>query len=175
MNNLRTEDVSALLELLKDSDFDELHVETDEFEVYVARRGAASRRLFRASAVETASATPVPARAEAPASLVVAPDQPAQQTLRAAKTDVVQTETVTQPITAPVMGTFYRAASPGAAPFVEVGQEVTPDTTIAIIEVMKLMNQIPAGVSGVIEKILVENGALVEFNQPIMLLSPKVR
>jgi acetyl-CoA carboxylase biotin carboxyl carrier protein len=72
------------------------------------------------------------------------------------------------------MGTFYRAASPGAAPFVEEGQEVTPDTTIAIIEVMKLMNQIPAGVSGVIEKILVENGALVEFNQPIMLLSPKV-
>ena len=66
--------------------------------------------------------------------------------------------------------TFYRAASPEAAPYVNVGDRVTPDTVVAIIEAMKVMNEIKAEKSGVIKEILVENGQPVEFGQPLFIL-----
>jgi biotin carboxyl carrier protein len=70
-------------------------------------------------------------------------------------------------IAAPMLGTFYRAESPGASPFVEVGARVEPDTIVCIIEVMKMMNSIPAGMTGSIAEIHVENAAPVEFGQPL--------
>jgi len=66
-----------------------------------------------------------------------------------------------------MVGTFYRAPSPDAAPFVEIGTEVHPDTVVCIIEAMKVMNEIKAEVKGVITEILVENAKAVEFNQPL--------
>ena len=66
-----------------------------------------------------------------------------------------------------MLGTFYRAEAPGAAPFVEVGAEVEPDTTVCIIEVMKMMNSVPAGVSGTIVEIAARNGELVEYGAPL--------
>ena len=65
-------------------------------------------------------------------------------------------------ITAPMLGTFYRASAPGADPFVDVGARVEPDTVVCLIEVMKMMNSIPAGVGGTIVEICVENAELVE-------------
>jgi acetyl-CoA carboxylase biotin carboxyl carrier protein len=73
-------------------------------------------------------------------------------------------------IYAPMMGMFYRAPSPGAAPFVEVGDTITEHTIIGIIEVMKVMSSIEAGVKGKVSSILVENGQLVEYNQPLFLI-----
>jgi acetyl-CoA carboxylase biotin carboxyl carrier protein len=71
-------------------------------------------------------------------------------------------------IPAPLLGTFYRAPKPGAPPFVEVGSTVEEDTVVAIIEVMKLMNTVRAGVAGTISEILAQDGALVEYGEPIL-------
>jgi acetyl-CoA carboxylase biotin carboxyl carrier protein len=70
-------------------------------------------------------------------------------------------------IESPMLGTFYRAEAPGAAPFVDVGTDVEPDTTVCIIEVMKMMNSVPAGVSGTIVEIAARNGELVEYGAPL--------
>jgi acetyl-CoA carboxylase biotin carboxyl carrier protein len=72
-----------------------------------------------------------------------------------------------------MVGTFYRASEPNAAPFVEAGAMVEADTTVCIIEVMKLMNSIAAGAAGVVTHILVEDGAPVEFGQPIIVIAPR--
>ncbi|MBP5787864.1 MAG: acetyl-CoA carboxylase biotin carboxyl carrier protein, partial [Kiritimatiellae bacterium] len=75
------------------------------------------------------------------------------------------------PVKAPLVGTFYRASSPEMEPFVKVGDSVTPATVVCIIEAMKVMNEVKAGVSGVVRRVLVENGAVVEFGQPLLLVS----
>jgi acetyl-CoA carboxylase biotin carboxyl carrier protein len=75
-----------------------------------------------------------------------------------------------QAIRAPVVGTFYCAPEPGAKPFVEVGSWVDPDTTVGLIEVMKLFNTVKAGCRGRVEKLLVSNGDFVEFDQPLMVV-----
>jgi acetyl-CoA carboxylase biotin carboxyl carrier protein len=76
-------------------------------------------------------------------------------------------------VRAPMVGTFYRAPAPAAAPFVAAGQAVGADTTVCIIEVMKLMNSIEAGVAGVVKEILVENGAGVEYGTPLVAIEPR--
>ncbi len=75
-------------------------------------------------------------------------------------------------VCAPMLGTFYRAQSPGVPPFVEVGSTVEPDDAIGLIEIMKLFTPIIAGVSGRVVEILVENAALVEHGQPLVLIQP---
>ena len=75
-------------------------------------------------------------------------------------------------INAPMLGTFYRAEGPGRPPFVEVGATVEPDTTVCIIEVMKMMNSIPAGVAGTIVEVCEENAQLVEYGQPLFRVRP---
>jgi len=76
------------------------------------------------------------------------------------------------PVKSPMVGTFYRAPSPGAPAFVEVGQTVTVGQTLCIIEAMKLMNEIESDVAGVVTKILVESGQPVEYGEPLFLVSP---
>jgi acetyl-CoA carboxylase biotin carboxyl carrier protein len=76
-------------------------------------------------------------------------------------------------VRAPMVGTFYRAPSPGAPPYVEVGSAVEPATQVGIIEVMKLMNAIEAGVKGVVREILAANAEPVEYGQPLMLIEPR--
>jgi acetyl-CoA carboxylase biotin carboxyl carrier protein len=76
------------------------------------------------------------------------------------------------PVKSPMVGTFYRAPSPGATAFVEVGQTVSVGQTLCIIEAMKLMNEIESDVAGVITKILVESGQPVEYGEPLFLISP---
>jgi acetyl-CoA carboxylase biotin carboxyl carrier protein len=70
-------------------------------------------------------------------------------------------------ITAPMLGTFYRASAPGEQPFVEVGDEVSPNTVVCLIEVMKMMNSVEAGVAGTIVEVCAENAQLVEFGAPL--------
>lgn len=76
-------------------------------------------------------------------------------------------------IKSPMVGTFYRAPEPGAKPFVEVGEKVEPATIVGIVEVMKLMNSIPAGHQGVVTHILVEDGEPVQYGQVIIVLEPR--
>jgi acetyl-CoA carboxylase biotin carboxyl carrier protein len=71
-------------------------------------------------------------------------------------------------VLAPVLGTFYRAPKPGAAPFVEIGARVAPDTVVCIVEVMKLMTSVTAGVAGEVVELLATDGSLVEYGQPLL-------
>ena len=96
--------------------------------------------------------TPPPAEAAAPA----APAAPAEAE-----------EKGVQVIKSPMVGTFYQASSPESPAFVNVGDSVSKDTTVCIIEAMKVMNEIPAEISGTIKEILVENGEAVEYGQPL--------
>jgi acetyl-CoA carboxylase biotin carboxyl carrier protein len=84
----------------------------------------------------------------------------------------VTTASLDQDIKSPMIGTFYRAPSPEAAPYVDVGSEVMPDTVVCIIEAMKVMNEIKAEAKGVITKIVAENGKPVEFGQPLFKIRP---
>ena len=76
-------------------------------------------------------------------------------------------------IKSPMVGTFYRSPEPGAKPFVEVGQHVVPETTVCIIEVMKLMNSLPAGTAGRVTHVLVADAQPVEMRQPLIVIDPK--
>jgi acetyl-CoA carboxylase biotin carboxyl carrier protein len=75
-------------------------------------------------------------------------------------------------ISAPMIGTFYRAESPGAPPFVELGARVEPTTVVCLIEVMKMMNSVPAGVAGTIVEVCIENAELVEYGTPLFQVQP---
>ncbi|MBD5604347.1 MAG: hypothetical protein IAI48_04565, partial [Candidatus Eremiobacteraeota bacterium] len=79
-----------------------------------------------------------------------------------------------RPVTAPMLGTFYGAPQPGAAPFVSIGATVTPDTVVGIIEVMKLMNSVCAGASGEVVEIVAKDGELVEFGDVLVRIVPSV-
>jgi acetyl-CoA carboxylase biotin carboxyl carrier protein len=76
------------------------------------------------------------------------------------------------PITAPLLGTFYVAPEPGAPPFVKVGQQITEDTTVGLIEVMKVFNSVRAAVSGTIVEVVAQNGQFVEFGQTLFIVKP---
>jgi acetyl-CoA carboxylase biotin carboxyl carrier protein len=145
---LSDEDVREILRIIDESPLEELRVETDGFSLYV-RKGAS---------VE-AAATP-PAEAGRPA-----PVAPPAESARPAEASEADDRLVTIP--SPMLGTFYRAESPGSPPFVEVGARVEPDTTVAIIEVMKMMNSVPAGVSGTVVEVCSENAGLVEYGEPL--------
>lgn len=150
--------LKKLIDLVEESGIAEIEVTEGEEKVRITRSVAAP-------AVQTVYAASAP---------VTAPTVPASS---ADTTPTVSTPT-TQPSTvshenaqkSPMVGTFYRAASPTAAPFVEVGQTVKEGQTLCIIEAMKLMNEIEAEKSGVIKAILVENATPVEFGEPLFVI-----
>lgn len=142
---LSAEDVAEITRLLEESQFDELHLEHAGFKLTL-KRGAAVRR-------EGATAS-APAASPAPASAA-----------SASEGSVLE-------VTAPFVGIFYRAPRPGAPPYIEVGSQVEQDTTVGIIEVMKLMNAVRAEVSGTVFEVLVEDGAVVEYGQVLLRIAP---
>ena len=150
--NLTYEDVLRIVELVKSTQFSEFRLKVGEIEVYLRRSNGA--------APQQEPAAPSAAVAIEPGTAA-----PARGSERQFPPDVVL-------VRSPMVGTFYRAAAPDAAPFVQVGQHVEPDTTVCIIEVMKLMNSIPADTRGVVSEFLVENGAYVEYAQALMVIRP---
>lgn len=153
------EDVQRLLQLLDSSHFDELHLEADGIKLSLRRGGAA------------ASPAPTVSVASAPAPLPpAAPEKPAAAP--AAAVPQASGDANLLEVRAPMLGTFYGAPKPGAAPFVAVGDRVSADTAVGIIEVMKLMNSISAGVEGVVVEVLARDGDLVEFDQVLLRVRP---
>jgi acetyl-CoA carboxylase biotin carboxyl carrier protein len=146
--------VKKLIELLEESNIDEIEIKEGEESVRISRNSA---QLAAAAAGPYAfpqyAAPPPPAAAPAPAAAAPAPE-PAP----AADGHVVNS---------PMVGTFYRSPSPSSPAFVEVGQTVKVGDVICIVEAMKMMNQIEADKAGTIGAILVENGEPVEFDQPL--------
>jgi acetyl-CoA carboxylase biotin carboxyl carrier protein len=145
---LSDDDVREILRLIDESKLDELRIETPEFKLHV-RRGVAA----------PAEDPPEPEPAEPAAPERLAPAPPVES-------DGSRT------IEAPMLGTFYRAGAPGATPFVDVGTEVDAGTVVCLIEVMKMMNSIQAGVAGTIVEICAENAQLVEFGDPLFRVEP---
>jgi len=147
---LSDEDVREILRIIDESDLTELRLETEDFSLHVVK---GERRLD----TQAPAATPRPRRRPAD-------DKPTAPV--PATADGLAT------ITAPMLGTFYRAEAPGKPPFVDVGERVEPDTIVCIIEVMKMMNSVTAGVSGTIAVILPENAELVEYGAPLFRVEP---
>ena len=145
--------IKKLIELLDESGVAEIEIKEGEESVRISRQqntlAAPQQQLY---------AAPAPAVAAAPAAAAVE-DAPA-----------AEAEISGHKITSPMVGTFYRAASPGANPFTEVGQTVSEGDTLCIIEAMKILNQIEADKSGTVKAILVENGQPVEFGQPLFVI-----
>ncbi|MGB4344070.1 MAG: acetyl-CoA carboxylase biotin carboxyl carrier protein [Moraxellaceae bacterium] len=149
--------VKKLIELLEESGIDELEITEGEESVRICRhRPASSTHVVSAPAPVAIAAAP----AAQPAA--DAGQGPAPAAVEPATRGFVQRS--------PMVGTFYRAASPGAEYFAEVGQTVKKGDVVCILEAMKMMNQIEAEQGGVIESILVENGQAVEFDQPLFTI-----
>ena len=150
--------LKKLIDLVQESGIAELEITEGEEKVKIVKGGGISVVPAASSAAMPMSA-PEAARAAAPA----APAAPAPS----AEPPAGQEGHV---VKAPMVGTFYRAASPDAKAFVEVGQAVKEGQTICIIEAMKLMNEIETDAGGVVKAILVENGQPVEYGQPLFIL-----
>jgi acetyl-CoA carboxylase biotin carboxyl carrier protein len=145
------DDVQRLIKLLDSSHFDELHLEAEGIKLSLRRNGAP------AGSAPSAAASQIAPPARAAVALAAA--------LPANDSTLIE-------IRAPMLGTFYGAPKPGANPFVAIGARITADSAVGIIEVMKLMNSIAAGVEGVLVEVLVRDGDLVEFEQVLMRVRP---
>ena len=143
--------IKKLIELLEESGIAEIEIREGEESVRISRG-----QIAQAAPVQYTVPAAAPAAASAPAPAA----QPAAVPAQAAGT----------PINSPMVGTFYRSASPTAKPFVEVGSSVKVGDTLCVVEAMKMFNQIEAETSGTITAILVENGQPVEYDQPLFII-----
>ena len=148
--------LKTLIDLVSESNVSELEITEAEGKVRIVKSGTAVVQQFVAAPVQQA---PVAAAAAAVAAPVAALPAPAAAAMPAGHT-----------VKSPMVGTFYRASSPGAKPFVEVGSQVKAGDTICIIEAMKILNEIEADKSGTVTRILGENGQAVEYGQPLFVI-----
>ena len=152
--------VKKLIELLDDSGIAEIEISEGEDSVRISR--------YPAGVPVAAAPVAAPAPMPAPAASAPAPaaDATAEAPAEAKEEDGFE-------VTAPMVGTFYAASSPGAAPYVQVGDRVNEGDTLCIIEAMKMMNQIEADVAGVIKSIRVQNGEPVEYGQTLFVIDQR--
>lgn len=172
-DNLSYEDLLRIVELIKTSEqFSEFRLKVGEIEIELRRHTASDppKAVVDARPLSRESAS---SRAPSPiAHLEGAQTEPLTSGLAPPRATPTWPEGSIV-IRAPMVGVFYRAPEPGAPPFIDRGQHVEPDTIVCIIEVMKLMNSIPAGASGTVMDILVDDAAPVEFGQPLIVLQPE--
>jgi acetyl-CoA carboxylase biotin carboxyl carrier protein len=147
--------IKKLIELLEESGINEIEIKEGEESVRITRSAPGSQHAFVMPQQFSAPAPAAPATAA-----------------EASSTESAGTPAVPEghAVTAPMVGTFYRAPSPGAKPFVDVGQSVSAGDTLCIIEAMKMLNQIEADKAGVVKAILIENGQPVEYGQPMFII-----
>jgi acetyl-CoA carboxylase biotin carboxyl carrier protein len=143
--------VKKLIELLQESDVAEIEIHEGEESVRISRNGPAAPAIYAAPAMMAAPAAAAPAAAATGGA-------PAAEEIKG------------HSVNSPMVGTFYRAASPGSKAFVEIGQSVAVGDVLCIIEAMKILNQIESDRAGTVKRILVENGEPVEYNQPLFVI-----
>lgn len=161
---LSPEDIRALISAFQSSDWDEMSLQYGDTRLDLTRNGHPPVGRQNAP-VAAAPAAPVAAPAA-----VSAPVASAAPAAPSGPTSVAHPDG--QKVTSPSLGLFWRSPQPGAPSFVEVGQQVDAEDTVCIVEVMKLMNHVKAGVSGKVVAILVDNGAMVEFGQTLVVVEP---
>ena len=150
-------DIKAIIDLMKKNSITEFELERQDSKIRLKRASNGGAPVVQYDELATAGTVPVlPPVAVAPAS-VGTPPLPATNEIE---------------VKSPMIGTFYRAPSPEAASYVEIGAEIHPDSVVCIIEAMKVMNEIKAEVKGVITQVLVENAKPVEFGQPLFKVRP---
>lgn len=144
---MELDEIKALIDLLKDTDVTELEIEQEGRKIKISR-----------------------------SKLIAQVEMPRiEQAPETSRQKLIEEEAAAQrliTITAPLLGTFYRASSPDAPPFVEVGSKVKKGQVLCIVEAMKLMNEIESETDGVVMRILVENGQPVEYGEPLFLIEP---
>ena len=162
---MKIDEIKTIVKLMSDNDLTEFKIESEEMTLCLrraARQQTAPAPVFvpaAAPAVPVSAAVPIPAAVPVPEPVKAASVDAGRSALDPAKV-----------IESPTVGTFYRSSAPGAEPFVKVGSHVDANTTVAVVEAMKVMNEIKAEKSGVIKEILLENGQPVEFGQPLFVL-----
>ena len=150
-------DIKAIIDLMKKNSVSEFELEKQDFKIRL-KRGVNGG--VTTTAYEENPGLPYPPAA----SMQLAAPAPATQVTTSAQGELE--------IKSPMIGTFYRAPSPEAAPYIEVGTEVNPETVVCIIEAMKVMNEIKAEAKGTITQVMIENAKPVEFGQPLFKLRP---
>jgi acetyl-CoA carboxylase biotin carboxyl carrier protein len=163
---LTEDDVLHILKLIDESKFDYFQLEVGELKITVSKGdpiplsssapSAPAAQPAKATVVEAPKATPVAPAPQSAASNIDA---------KAAAEGLLR-------ITAPLLGTFYVAPEPGAPPFVQVGTAINEDTTVGLIEVMKVFNSVRANVRGTVSQVVAQNGQFVEYGQTLFLVKP---
>ena len=149
--------LKTLIDLVSESNVSELEITEAEGKVRIVKGGGAVVQQFVAAPVQAAPVAPVAAApAAAPAAAAAVAELPAP--------------VVGHQVKSPMVGTFYRSASPGAKAFVDVGAQVKEGDTLCIIEAMKILNEIEADKSGTVTRILADNGQAVEYGQPLFVI-----
>ena len=148
---MKIDEIKTIVKMMSDNDLTEFKIEAEEYNLCIKRGNDKTQVFTSAPAFAAAPAAAAPAAAAAP----VAEKAPA---------------TPTNTINAPIVGTFYASPSPDAKIFVNVGDKVTADTVVCIVEAMKVMNEIKAEKAGVIKEILVDNSTPVEYGQALFVL-----
>ncbi|MGE4241947.1 acetyl-CoA carboxylase biotin carboxyl carrier protein [Ramlibacter sp.] len=145
--------LKTLIDLVSESNVSELEITEAEGKVRIVKGGVGMAHMNMMQPQAMMQQPMQAVAAPAPAAVAAAPEVPAGHTVKS-----------------PMVGTFYRASSPGAKPFVEVGQAVKEGDTICIIEAMKILNEIEADKSGTVTQILCENGQAVEYGQALFMI-----
>ena len=149
---MKVEDIKVIVQMMADNDLTEFKIEAEDMHLCI-KRGSEGTTVTVPQVIHAA-----PPVAAAPAVAATAAEAP--------QTAEVPKETIDSPI----VGTFYRAASPESDSFAEIGTKVTPETVVCIVEAMKVMNEIKAEKSGTIKEILIDNAQAVEFGQPLFVI-----
>ncbi|MFC4078225.1 acetyl-CoA carboxylase biotin carboxyl carrier protein [Salinithrix halophila] len=162
---MKMHEIRELIRLVDESTIEEFELENDGTKVLVKKAVSGSQVTLSPAAMESAP-EPAPQQRPAPApveQVAAKPEAPADK-------EASEEDANLQKIVSPMVGTFYRAPSPDSGPYVNPGDTIEEKTVVCIVEAMKLMNEIEAEVRGEIVKILVENGQLVEYGQPLFLV-----
>jgi acetyl-CoA carboxylase biotin carboxyl carrier protein len=149
-------DIKAIIDLMKKNAITEFELERDDFKIKLRRNNNGGSNPEDTPMISYLGPAPMAAALPAPAP-VTAP---------------IVVPTVEQEIKSPMVGTFYRAPSPEAGPYVDIGTQITAETVICIIEAMKVMNEIKAETSGIVTQVLAQNSQPVEYGQPLFKIRP---
>jgi acetyl-CoA carboxylase biotin carboxyl carrier protein len=149
---MKIDEIKTIVKMMSENDLTEFKIEAEEYNLCI-KRGNDKTQVFTAPAIAPAAAPAVHAAPAAPAAAPVSAPEVPENT-----------------IDSPIVGTFYAAPSPDAKPFIKVGDKVTADTVVCIVEAMKVMNEIKAEKAGVIKEVLVENSTPVEYGQALFVI-----
>lgn len=150
--------IKNIINLISNSDVDQVSIEEGDFKIKVKKTGTVEQITYTQPGI-------APQQVAAPQAAAAANPAPAENSAP------TQPKANGETVKSPIVGTYYKAASPDSDPFINVGDKVSTGQTLCIVEAMKIMNEIEAEFSGTIQEILIEDGQAVEFDQPLFIIS----